>query len=353
VSALCWGSGLRAGVLAPTDVVRWGTTVVLEAPLSPEADEGEHDDRTAVGADHGDGADDVVELTGDDDRDAEPEVRHDVDGGDDGGAFVPGDDRHDQAECRGEGGTEADSCDGLPHEHGGEVAGDGTAGDPEGADGGCGDADGHRPPRSDGCERQPGEHGRGRCDEAGGAVEEAAVAVEHAVHDARGEAAGEPGEHPDGSHHGCGREDLGASRGRHGHVRCERAQGARSAADRLAGGRHRGTADDGEGTQRDEDDRVGRRCELDGKAREQRPDGETPGEGDAAEDRAEPPVVVRSVFDECCGERGRRCAAGDALHDAAGDDPSEAGGGEEQQVRGELDDEGGDQHGSSPDVIGQ
>ena len=83
------------------------------------------------------------------------------------------------------------------------------------------------------------------------------------------------------------------------------------------------------------------------------PSAETAGQADAAEDRAQSLPVRRREFDERRGEGGRRRAAGNALHDAAGDHPADVGGDEEHDVRCELDDQCADQHRAPADVVGE
>ena len=136
-------------------------------------------------------------------------------------------------------------------------------------------------------------------------------------------------------------------------LRDHRAKRSGTSADGLRGGDDSDAADDGERAENDEGDRVRRGRELDREACEQRAHGETSGEPDAAEDRAEPLLVGRRELDERCGERSGRRAAGDSLHDAARDDPADVGGDEEHEVRHELDDEGADQHGPSAEMIRQ
>ena len=174
---------------------------------------------------------------------------------------------------------------------------------------------------------------------------------EHAVDHARGQATGESGEHPDGRDHWRGGEELDAGGGWDRDVGDHRAKRSGTAADGLRGGDDRDATDDGERAEHDEGDRVRRGRELDRQAREQRAHGKPSGESDAAEDRAEPLLVGWREFDERRGERSGRRAAGDSLHDAARDDPSDVGGDEEHEVRDELDDEGADQHGPPAEMI--
>jgi hypothetical protein len=74
--------------------------------------------------------------------------------------------------------------------------------------------------------------------------------------------------------------------------------------------------DDGED---DEDDRVRRGRELDREAGQQGADSKPAGQPDAAKDRVQSLPVRRGELDERRGERSRRCAGGNALHDATGD----------------------------------
>jgi hypothetical protein len=177
--------------------------------------------------------------------------------------------------------------------------------------------------------------------------------LEDAADHARGQSSRESCEHPDRGDHGRRGGELLQGGGRDRDARNQRPERARRAEHGL---RRQGDEDDPdhrEGDQDGEDDGVRRRRELDREAGQQGAGPQAAGQADTAEDRAESLPVRRGEFDERRGEGGRRRAAGDTLHDAAGDHPPDVGGDEEQHVRRELDDQGSDQHRAPAHVVGQ
>src|SRR4051812_30370733 len=158
--------------------VSWTT---LEVHLSTKAEEREEYGHGAVPADGRHDPDDIGELPGEHDGHAETEVGDDIDARDDSRTLVRGHERDDETQRRRERRAESEAGDGLSGEHRRQAAGGGAEEDPDRSDDGCVDADGHRGARAHPGERQPDDDRHRRRDEPGESVEQAAVAVEHAV----------------------------------------------------------------------------------------------------------------------------------------------------------------------------
>src|SRR3984957_9739179 len=339
---LCIGSGFAGEAGAPRR---------RELRHDPGGCGDDRDDPEAQG-DGGD-PDGAQEQAGDDDGDAEGDVGHQVDRGEQPRTFLRFDERHEASNGSGERTAEAgaadDRADPEQWQRGGRDARDekhnaGHDGESAGED------------EALGLHLRQGHGGRSAgalFGESGEAADDGAVDAELQVEDRRHQSEEQrryqPGRDQGRKRYG----EYAARRGRDRDLRAKRGDGAWLTGGRLGGEDREAQRDQHDGGQ---DDPHGRRCgrrELGDHSREKRPYADPRRRSQAGNDTGKMLALVRGKLKNRRTERARSRGCRDPLDNSCGDDPADRGRDEKDEHGAKLERESADEQRTTADVVRQ